>query len=248
MNMQDKLIIGMPAGSLASASRGGNLITLLEQAGFKTKGYSDGGPSSFASMPFFFGWDGRPQEFGTQLGLNELDVAIAGDDWIRERQLELKYEYGRSLELERILPLNRGQVRLVGILDQNDPHTDTVSFIKDHFAKKPLLSVATEMPYTALEWLSHAVDKAGLDSAFKAFSVQKYKTPAKIGKGLVIYETWGKTEAKVKNLGTDIGLEITQSGSALRNYGLKILETVYESQSSIWIRRILRRIPKRKNF
>jgi|GEM_PF-7007748 len=33
--MNDKLIIGMPAGSLADAKRGGNLVTLLKAAGFR---------------------------------------------------------------------------------------------------------------------------------------------------------------------------------------------------------------------
>jgi ATP phosphoribosyltransferase-like protein len=73
-----------------------------------------------------------------------------------------------------------------------------------------------------------------LDS-YQSFSVQKYKTPSKIESGIVIYETWGKTEAKIKNGGADIGLEITQSGSAIKNYGLKIIDTVMQSQTSIWI-------------
>jgi ATP phosphoribosyltransferase len=234
--MGERLVIGMPAGSLASASRGGNLVSLLEQAGFKTKGYQDGGPTSFPSAAFFFGWDGRPQEFGCQLGLSELDVAIAGDDWIRERQLELRYEYGKSIDLKRILPLNRGQVRLVGIVDREDEHPDTAAFLKDHFSRKRLLVIATEMPYTALDWILGAMEGAAVDPALRRYSVQKYKTPPRIGEGVVVYETWGKTEAKVKNLGVDLGLEITQSGSALANYGLRILETVFESQSSIWIR------------
>jgi ATP phosphoribosyltransferase len=234
--MDNRLIIGMPAGSLATATRGGNLISLLEQAGFKTKGYQDGGPSSFTTIPFFFGWDGRPQEFGCQLGLSELDVAIAGDDWIRERQLELQYGFGKSIELKRVLPLNRGQVRLVGIVDKADMHADTASFLKDHFSKNKLLSLATEMPYTALEWILSTMKKNGFDPALMKYSVQKYKTPPLIDSGVLVYETWGKTEAKIKNLGADLGLEITQSGSALANYGLRILETVYESQSSIWIR------------
>jgi ATP phosphoribosyltransferase len=51
----------------------------------------------------------------------------------------------------------------------------------------------------------------------------------------VVYETWGKTEAKVMNEGADIGLEITQSGSAIKNYGLKIIETIMESETGIYI-------------
>src|ERR1039458_553282 len=87
----DVLSIGMPAGSLADPNRGGNLVQLLEQSGFRTSGYQSGGPSKFSTVNFLYGWDGRPQEFATQLGIGELDVAIAGDDWIRERVLESKF-------------------------------------------------------------------------------------------------------------------------------------------------------------
>jgi ATP phosphoribosyltransferase len=101
----EKLIIGMPAGSLANASRGGNLIQLLNNAGFETRGYEDGGPTNFKSISYLFGWDGRPQEFGSQLGIQELDVAIAGADWIKERILELELEYHTKVEIEEVLPL-----------------------------------------------------------------------------------------------------------------------------------------------
>ena len=40
------LKIGLPAGSLADPNRGGSLIALLKHAGFPTKGYDKGGPSS----------------------------------------------------------------------------------------------------------------------------------------------------------------------------------------------------------
>jgi len=36
-------------------------------------------------------------------------------------------------------------------------------------------------------------------------------------------------------------LEITQSGSAIKNYGLKIIDTVMQSQTSIWINSKLRK-------
>lgn len=232
--MQESLTIGMPAGSLANPNRGGNLISLLELAGFKTKGYESGGPSEFKTVNYLFGWDGRPQEFGAQLGINELDVAIAGDDWIKERILELKLEYKTNIELEKVLSLNRGGVRIVGITKMDKPDT-IVDILKKHFAEKDLIYVVSEMPYLALEWLHKSMKKAGLLENFSDFSVQKYKTPPKISKGIVIYETWGKTESKVKNGGADLGIEITQTGSAIRNYGLKIIDTVMTSETSIWI-------------
>ena len=61
------------------------------------------------------------------------------------------------------------------------------------------------------------------------------KHPPKIESGILIYETWGKTEAKIMNKAADIGLEITQSGSALKNYGLKIIDEHLKSETGIWI-------------
>ena len=228
------LKIGMPAGSLADPNRGGNLINLLTNSGFNVSGYAQGGPTKFTSVNYLFGWDGRPQEFGSQLEINEIDVAIAGDDWIRERMLEMKMEYGVEVNPERVLELNRGGVKLVGIVD--DERFDTVEdFLKNLCAQKKLITVVTEMPYLTIDWLRTKLDAIGLLDSYQSFSVQKYKTPSKIEAGLVIYETWGKTEAKIKNGGADIGLEITQSGSAIKNYGLKIIDTIMQSQTSIWI-------------
>ena len=233
--MQDeKLIIGMPAGSLADPGRGGNLIQLLKHAGFTSKGYETGGPTEFQSMNFLFGWDGRPQEFGSQLGIDELDVAIAGCDWIHERILELKLEYNTDIEIEEVLSLNRGGVRIVGIALQESENT--VTEILERLCKtKSIITVVSEMPYLALNWIQSKLKEIGKFEEFSAFSVQKYKTPPKITKGVVIYETWGKTEAKVKNSGADLGIEITQTGSSIRNYKLKIIDEIMVSHTGIFI-------------
>ena len=231
---EKQLIIGMPAGSLANPKRGGNLVQLLEKAGFRTKGYESGGPSKFTTSNYLFGWDGRPQEFGSQLGIGELDVAIAGDDWIRERVLELQLEYKTLIKLEKVLSLNRGNVRIVGITT-DDKHSNLEDLLKELIQEKKIITVVTEMPYLALNYIQETLKKIDSYNDFKDFSVQKYKTPSKIDKGVLIYETWGKTEAKVKNAGADLGVEITQSGSAIRNYGLNIIDTIMESETGIYI-------------
>lgn len=234
MDPTTKLKIGMPAGSLANAQRGGNLIDLLSAAGFRTSGYDKGGPTRFTGIDVLFGWDGRPQEFGAQLEIGELDVAIAGDDWIRERVLEMKLEYGVDVRLERALTLNRGEVQLVGIAATPEFPT-TADFLRDHASRKELLLVASEMPYLALDWIQRTFAGIGLGDRFGSFSVQKYKTPPKIRKGVVVYESWGKTESKVKHGAVDIGLEISQTGGAIKSYGLTILETVMRSQTSVYV-------------
>ncbi|MBN2273113.1 MAG: hypothetical protein JXR41_00250 [Bacteroidales bacterium] len=231
---KENLLIGMPAGSLADPNRGGNLVKLLENAGFTTSGYESGGPTRFSTVPYIYGWDGRPQEFGSQLGIHELDVAIAGDDWILERKLEMQLEYKSEVLLEKVLSLKRGKVRVVSIVHSPE-ETNLSDFLSKLADEKDLITMVSEMPYIALNWLRNNMDNMGMLQKFADFSVQNYKTPSKVKKGIVVYETWGKTEAKVKNGGADIGIEITQSGSAIRNYGLRILDTLMESETGIWI-------------
>lgn len=241
MNTSEKLIIGMPAGSLADPNRGGSLNHLLKSAGFPTKGYDQGGPTQFPLHPFLFGWDGRPQEFGSQLALGEIDIAIGGDDWVLERMLEYKYEYNQRIELDKVLGLGRGNVRIVIIGRPIEVNFD--AWLSALLAEKPLVSMVSEMPYLALDWFQKKIAKLGFAESHAKFSVQKYRTPPKNDSGIVIYEAWGKTEAKVLNGAVDFGMEITQSGSALRNYGLVIAEEVLHSEAGIWARPAVRQDP-----
>lgn len=228
------LVIGMPAGSLADPSRGGNLVGLLKAAGFPTKGYDQGGPTRFPLNTVLVGWDGRPQEFGSQLALGEIDVAIGGDDWIRERVLEFKYEYNQKIRLEKVLSLGRGNVRIVIINTPIPGGSVFDDWLAGLLRAKPLVTMVSELPYLALEWFQKKIAALGFAASHGAWSVQKYRTPPRNPGGLVIYEAWGKTEAKVVNGAVDFGMEITQTGSALRNYGLEIGEEVLKSEAGIW--------------
>lgn len=230
---ESKLIIGMPAGSLADPKRGGSLVNLLKGAGFHTKGYDQGGPTSFPFCSFLMGWDGRPQEFGSQLGIGEIDIAISGRDWIRERVLEMKYEFGQDIDVETVMSLERGHVRIV-IINSDPTIRECDIWLRDILSEKPLVTMVSEMPYLALEWFQGKIEELGFADSHSAFSVQKFRTPPKIDSGLVIYETWGKTEAKVKNGSVDFGMEITQSGSAIRNYGLNIVDEVMHSETCVF--------------
>lgn len=240
-----RLVIGMPAGSLADPNRGGNLVNLLKAAGFPTKGYDQGGPTKFPLAAFLLGWDGRPQEFGSQLALGEIDIAIAGDDWVRERVLEYKYEYNQDIQVEKVLSLKRGHVRIVTIINQLPTGTSFDAWMTELLRSKPLVTMVSEMPYLALDWFKKKIAALGFEETHGDFSVQKYRTPPQIERGLLIYEAWGKTESKVINGGADFGLEITQSGSAIRNYGLQIGEDVLLSETGIYASPTLRQNPEK---
>jgi ATP phosphoribosyltransferase len=166
--------------------------------------------------------------------VDELDVAIAGDDWIRERMIEFRLEYHTEISLEKVLSLRRGNVKIVGIA--NDTRVNGVEeFFRQLGASKKLITIVSEMPYLSLDWAQNILKKINLYDKFSTFCVQKYKTPPRIDSGILIYETWGKTEAKVRNGGADAGVEITQSGSAIKNYGLTVIDTIMESETGIWI-------------
>src|SRR5690606_7475520 len=110
-------------------------------------------------------------------------------------------------------------------------------------ARKPVVSMVSEMPYLALEWFRAKAASLGFGDSHREFAVQKFKTPPRIKSGLVIYETWGKTEAKVVNGSVDFGLEITQTGSAIRNYGLQIMDEIMRSEAGIWVNPAIRQNP-----
>jgi len=194
-----------------------------------------GGPSEFPIMPFLLGWDGRPQEFGAQLGLGELDIAIAGDDWIQERVLEFKYEYNQKVELQKVLSLKRGKVRVVVVINGGQSFQSCDAWLDRLFQRNSLVTCVSEMPYMAVAWLQNKITRLGFEKTHAEFSVQKYKTPPKVKNGFVVYESWGKTEAKVKNGSVDLGFEITQSGTAIRNYGLQVAEVVMESETGVYV-------------
>ena len=231
---KDKLIVGLPAGSLADPNRGGNLIQLLRNAGFPTRGYDQGGPSTFPLTPFLVGWDGRPQEFGSQLALNEVDVAIGGDDWVRERLLELRYEYKQDVQLQKILSLKRGGVRIVIVARKEAEGRDCDDYLRELLEANGRVKMVSEMPYLALEWFKAKADALGFGESHGEFAVQKFLTPPQVERGIVVYEAWGKTEAKIVNGSVDFGLEITQTGSAIRNYGLTILDDIMVSETGVW--------------
>lgn len=241
---ESKLKIGMPAGSLADPNRGGSLVNLLKGAGFQAKGYDQGGPTSFPFNTFLMGWDGRPQEFGSQLGIGEIDIAISGRDWIRERVLEMKYDFNQEIDVQEVMSLERGHVRIV-IINSDDQIRDCDVWLKELLGAKSLVTMVSEMPYLALDWFQKKAKDLGFAESHADYSVQKFRTPPKIDSGLVIYETWGKTEAKVKNGSVDFGLEITQSGSAIRNYGLNIADEVMRSETCVFASPTLRDDPEK---
>jgi hypothetical protein len=125
-------------------------------------------------------------------------------------------------------------------IEDNAPFDD---WFKRLLSSQPLVTMVSEMPYLALEWFHKKIYALGFEGSHSAYSVQKYRTPPRIDRGLVLYETWGKTEAKVVNGSVDFGLEITQTGSAIRNYGLQVSEELMKSETGIYANAAIKNNP-----
>ncbi len=146
------------------------------------------------------------------------------------------------------MTLNRGEVQLVGIVADGG--------VQDHRgvppASAPRTSRSSRSRRRCPTWRSTGSSgsspRSGSPSRFRAHSVQKYKTPPKIREGILVYESWGKTEAKVKHGAVDIGLEISQTGGAIKSYGLTIVETVMRSQTSIYTHASVQKDPAKREL
>jgi len=141
--------------------------------------------------------------------------------------------------------LGRGSVRIVIIAPTQESGNAIDSFMTRLLNEKPLVTMVSELPYMAYDWFRSKAEALGFGESHKDFSIQKFKTPPKIERGLVVYETWGKTEAKVKNGSVDLGVEITQTGSAIRNYGLAIIDDVMQSETTVWASPFLKANPRK---
>src|SRR5690606_34079820 len=110
--------------------------------------------------------------------LGEVDIAISGDDWMRERTLEMKIEYNRDIHLQKVLSLQRGEVRIVIIRNGGGPK-DCDPWLSDMLKNKPLVTMVSEMPYLALDWFRKKCAQLGFAESHKEYSIQKFKTPPK---------------------------------------------------------------------
>jgi len=149
----------------------------------------------------------RPQEIPMYVADGSLDCGLSGLDWIKERNCE-----GAIRVLADLCYSKRSfrPVRWV-LAVANEAPWQTVRDLKAASAAKPL-RVSTELKAITEAWLAEKAIQAEVD-----FS-------------------WGATEAKVPVF-ADAIVECTETGSSLRENGLRILDTVLESTTRFFANR-----------
>ena len=146
----------------------------------------------------------RPQDMPLQVANGNFDLAITGEDWLREHL----YQFPSSPVTE-LCPLKSGRVRMVAVVSQELPVTDAES-LKQLFAERSApIRVASEYVNIA----------------------DNYARENHLGRYRVI-PTWGATEAFLPE-DADLLIENTETGRTIARHNLKIIDTLFTSTACL---------------
>ena len=230
MKLPKKIKMGLPKGSLNTPGRG-NTYQLLKDAGYDIEGYEPGNESAkrlaITNDPEITPFLTRPQNSPVELDGGMLDIAIVGEDWIREWAL---------LGIRKICDLEYGQTELVAAVSSDSPHTSLSELLEQTFlvydleqtyVDYGLITCFTEYINITKDWFMKNeiykkifgnVPPVVIARGLNNLHIKREKLPL-----IVIMHSEGLTEGFIKK-GADIIVDNSQTGRTLEEYGLRKLE------------------------
>ncbi len=163
----------------------------------------------------------RPQEIPTLVADGLYDVGITGRDWIGET----------NADVEPMLDLEYGRIKLVIAFPDKLRYKDLDSMIDDYFKKGKTLRVSSEYLTTASRFIKQC-------SSYRKHYGKKdplIVTPwLRLGGNemVQIHLSFGATEAKPPE-DVDAIMDVTETGTTLRQNKLKIADKVLESSAHL---------------
>jgi len=163
----------------------------------------------------------RPQEIPTLVNEGLYDVGITGKDWVGETKANV----------EPILDLEYGRIRLVIAFPDNYRYKNLDSMIADYAKKKKILRISSEYLTTASKFLKEC-------KSYKKYYGNKdplIVTPwVHLGtnKNVRIHLSFGATEAKPPE-DVDAIMDVTETGTTLAQNNLKIVDEVLTSTAHL---------------
>jgi ATP phosphoribosyltransferase len=225
----DKIVLGLPKGSLNDVNRG-NTYQLFVDAGYEVRGYEPGKEENEITIvndPEIRGFLTRPQSAPVELTRQMLDIAIIGEDWVREESVNVEGEL-----IRKIGDLEYGQTSLIVALPQEDPYESLTDFFRANKNRKNPILCFTEYPNLTRQFFK---DNNGYQEIFGESSplVQIRGLWDGDNEMVQIINSDGATEVYIAK-GADLVVDNTQTGSSLKKAGLKILETIMESSAGLY--------------
>lgn len=209
-----KVKFAIPKGHL-----GDQTLRILERAGYRVTGHDRTYRPSI-NDPDIELKVLRPQEIPTFVSEGVQDVGISGRDWVAEN----------NADVETLLDLEYAQVRLVFAVPKNwNKVNDLSGLIRQSTENDRTLRISTEYLNAAKEYIMKN------PVYVEAFGE---KTPVvvtpwwRIGDNerVAIYLSFGATEAKPPE-DADAILEVIETGTSLRQNGLKVIEEVMRTSA-----------------
>jgi ATP phosphoribosyltransferase len=179
----------------------------LKRAGLALDGYSEDVVSRRPSIDL--DWLGikviRPQDMPLQVANSNFDLAITGEDWLREHLCRFP-----SSPVKKLFGLGFGTVKIVAAVGQEMPATDI----------DELRSLVQSGRLTPIKVASEYINVA--DRYLRENRINPYK----------LIPTWGASEAFLPE-DADMLIDNAQTGRTLRQHKLKILDVLFQSSACL---------------
>jgi len=182
----------------------------LRRAGLALKGYSEEGVSRRPSADL--DWLGikviRPQDMPLQVANRNFDLAITGEDWLREHL----YRFPSS-PVKKLFALGFGTVKIVAAVSQEMPVTDIDEL-------RSLVRSSPDVIGAPLKVASEYINIA--DRYLRDNHINPYK----------LIPTWGASEAFLPE-DADMLIDNVQTGKTLEQHKLKIIDVLFRSSACL---------------
>lgn len=228
--MKQEIRLGLPKGSLNDPDRGDTRQVLID-AGYVVRGYEYGKESdrdlAIINDPQILPFITRPQSTAVELGEGMLDIAICGDDWIREETVN-----GRQEGIRKIGDLKYGQTRLVLAVPESSDFTTLSDFFRGLKGRKRPIRCFTEyLNLTSQQFMQNEAYQAIYGNVPPL--VQIRGIVAGENRLVKIIYSDGATEAYIRK-GADIIADNTQSGNSLRASKLREIDEIMKSSVGLY--------------
>jgi ATP phosphoribosyltransferase len=185
-------------------------VQFVKQAGLALRGYSEEGVSRRPSSDL--DWLGikviRPQDIPLQVANGNFDLAITGEDWLREHL----YRFPSS-PVKKLFALGFGIVKIVAAVSQEMPVVDIDEL-------RSLVQSNPDYIGAPIKVASEYINIA--DRYLRDNHINPYK----------LIPTWGASEAFLPE-DADMLIDNTQTGKTLEQHQLKTLDVLFQSSACL---------------
>ncbi len=223
-----KIRLGLPKGSLNNVNRG-NTHQLFVDAGYELKGYEPENEDydiEFLNDEEIEASLNRPQSSPVELNRGMIDIAILGEDWVKEESVM------QDIEITKIGDLFYGETNLVVAAPKDAPFDNLTEFFRSLQDRTQPVLCFTEYPNLTRKFIMENEGYQELYGDTVPF-VQVRGLTHGDNKQVQIINSDGATETYIAK-GADFIVDNTQTGSSLRKAGLKIVDIILHSSAGLY--------------